>query len=144
MHVQVRRHISSVLPTLLSTGILFFFLSVLFLLIYRQGPEENMVWQILVAVTAILLGLDPIITYLDWMRYSVTVTPHRITETKGLIRQVSMTWDLTGNHVELRQSIFDRPLDIGTIILHSKDERIKMANLERFSMIRSILSQGQP
>lgn len=144
MRVQVRRHISSVLPTLLSTGILFFFLTTITLIMYVLGPDENVVLQILVAVTAILAGCHMITSYFDWKAYFVTITPNRISETKGLIRQVTTTWDLTGNHVELRQSIFERSLDTGTIILHNKGERIKMANLERFSVIKSILSQGQP
>jgi len=141
MNVQVRRHILNVAVEIIIATVFFVVFIALFFMLYLPHPDEAIELQLVALIAAIVAGGAIIYPYLAWTAFVLSVNPHRIIIKDGILLRRSSTWDLTGAQIECRQTLVDRALERGTLIIHTRTGRKEINNLGNFSRVRRILCQ---
>ena len=94
--------------------------------------DGTLVWVVL-AVTALIVIAYPLRRFVDWLTSHFVVTSDRIVHRQGLVARSSMEIPLEAiNDVRFSQSVVDRVLGAGTLVIQSASE----SGRQEFSHIR--------
>ena len=140
--LEVHHHIMFVLPRVLGWFLLFDLALLLFLVLYIEAPDENIWLQIALQLIALASGLEVVSSYVEWRLYSVRLNDSHIVERRGLLQRRNRRLNLMGAVIECRQSLIDRTLDCGTLIVTMPDgETFRFPCLADFSRIRRLFGR---